>query len=65
VNGGPVERDCRNGIGYCGLYHRYILNTPKRVSFCGAFIAADMPIPSTDRVSTGSMIPSSQRRAVL
>src|SRR5690242_1839111 len=44
--------------------HAYILNTPKVVSGIGAFRAAARPRASTRRVSSGSMIPSSQRRAV-
>ncbi len=43
---------------------RYIRNTPNGVDGIGALRAADSPRPSTIRVSTGSMIPSSQRRAV-
>ena len=42
----------------------YILKTPKVVSGIGAFSAAEMPSASTRRVSSGSMIPSSQSRAV-
>jgi hypothetical protein len=38
--------------------------TPKTVSGIGALSAAEMPSASTLRVSSGSMIPSSQRRAV-
>lgn len=37
----------------------YILNTPKRVFFIGAFSAALRLSPRTIRVSAGSMIPSS------
>jgi len=44
--------------------HGYILNTPKVVSAMGAFSAAAIPRASTRRVSSGSMIPSSQSRAV-
>jgi hypothetical protein len=43
---------------------RYILKTPKRVSGIGALRAAEMPRPSTMRVSRGRMTPSSHRRAV-
>ncbi len=42
----------------------YIRKIPKVVSGMGAFRAAEMPSAITLRVSTGSMIPSSQRRAV-
>ncbi len=42
----------------------YIRKTPKRVSGMGAFSAALMPIASTRRVSSGSITPSSQSRAV-
>src|ERR1700730_5315853 len=44
-------------------YH--ILNTPKGVSGIGAFSDAAMPRASTVRVSRGSIMPSSHRRAVL
>ena len=37
---------------------------PNRVSGIGASSAAEMPSASTCRVSSGSMIPSSQSRAV-
>lgn len=40
-------------------HERYILNTPKRVFFIGAFSAALRLSPRTIRVSAGSMIPSS------
>jgi hypothetical protein len=43
----------------------YILKTPNFVSSGGAFIAAEIPNARTIRVSAGSMIPSSQIRAVL
>ncbi len=42
----------------------HIRNTPKRVSGIGAWSAASIPRDSTRRVSSGSMTPSSQRRAV-
>ena len=42
----------------------YIRKTPKRVSRGGALRAAESPSASTVRVSAGSMIPSSQRRAL-
>ena len=42
----------------------HMRKTPKVVSGIGAFSAAEMPSASTRRVSSGSMIPSSQRRAV-
>jgi RNA polymerase sigma factor (sigma-70 family) len=42
----------------------YIRKTPKVVSGIGAFNAAEIPSATTRRVSTGSITPSSQRRAV-
>ena len=42
----------------------HIRKTPNRVSGIGAWSAASMPIARTRRVSSGSMTPSSQRRAV-
>src|SRR6185437_5327636 len=42
----------------------HILKTPKGVGGISAFVAAESPRPSTRRVSTGSITPSSQRRAV-
>ena len=42
----------------------HMRNTPNRVSSMGAFRAAEMPRPSTMRVSRGSMTPSSHSRAV-
>src|SRR5688572_22137232 len=42
----------------------HILNTPKRVSGMGAWRAASRPNVRMRRVSSGSMTPSSQRRAV-
>ncbi len=42
----------------------HIRKTPKRVSPIGAWRATSIPIARTRRVSSGSMIPSSQRRAV-
>ena len=65
-------------IGYAGasprvecgldcLGHRsscYMRKTPKRVSGIGARSAAAKPKASTRRVSTGSMMPSSHKRAV-
>ena len=43
----------------------YILKTPRFWSGKGALMDAAIPRPTTSRVSTGSMMPSSQRRAVL
>ena len=43
---------------------RHIRNTPKRVSCSGLFSAAESDSPSTRRLSAGSMIPSSQSRAL-
>jgi len=42
----------------------YIRNTPKRVSSIGALSAAEIPNPSTMRVSAGSITPSSHSRAL-
>jgi hypothetical protein len=42
----------------------YIRKTPNFVFGMGALTAAASPRPSTMRVSAGSMMPSSQRRAV-
>ena len=42
----------------------HIRKTPNRVSGIGAWSAASIPIARTRRVSSGSMTPSSQRRAV-
>jgi hypothetical protein len=42
----------------------YIRKTPNVVSGIGALSAAEIPNASTRRVSSGSMIPSSQSRAV-
>ena len=42
----------------------YMRKTPNRVSGMGAFKAADKPRAKTRRVSRGSIMPSSQRRAV-
>ena len=46
------------------LSRRYIRKMPNFVSGIGAFSAAEIPSASTRRVSSGSMIPSSQSRAV-
>ena len=45
--------------------HGYMRKTPKLVSGIGAFREALMPSARTVRVSSGSMMPSSHRRAVL
>ncbi len=42
----------------------YIRKTPNCVRGCGALAAASSPMAMTRRVSSGSMMPSSQRRAV-
>src|SRR5215471_3691743 len=66
VNFRTVEDNKSNVLMDLDLQHgSHIRNTPKRVSSCGAFIAAEIPRARTLRVSRGSMIPSSQRRAVL
>ena len=46
-------------------YNPYIRKTPNGVSGMGAFSEAAMPSARTVRVSRGSMMPSSQIRAVL
>ena len=43
----------------------HIRNTPRFCSGKGALMDAAIPKPTTVRVSTGSMMPSSHRRAVL
>ena len=57
---------CRSGIshGNVGRVSTYIRKTPNLVSPMGAFSAADRLNARTVRVSDGSMMPSSQRRAV-
>jgi hypothetical protein len=47
-----------------GRYMAYIRKMPNFVSSAGAFMEAEMPRPSTRRVSAGSMMPSSHRRAL-
>src|SRR5215211_2434557 len=47
-----------------GVAHGYILKMPNSLSGIGAFSAAEIPKARTRRVSSGSMIPSSQSRAV-
>src|SRR3546814_3752594 len=48
-----------------GLEHRHhILNTPNPRSLTGAFSVVVKASPSTSRVCTGSMMPSSHNRAV-
>ena len=47
-----------------GAEHRHIRNRPNRLGSMGALRAADRPRPRTMRVSAGSMMPSSQSRAV-
>src|SRR3546814_15696736 len=48
-----------------GLEHRHhILNTPNPRSLTGAFSVVVKTSPSTSRVCTGSMMPSSHNRAV-
>lgn len=42
----------------------HILNTPNVVGGIGAFNDAEIASPSTSRVCTGSMMPSSHSRAV-
>ena len=59
---GATDADDVSGLGRTPLPH--MRNTPKLVSGTGALAAAARPSPSTRRVSSGSMIPSSQRRAV-
>ena len=52
------------GNGNLGRVITYIRKTPNLVSPIGAFSAADRLNARTVRVSAGSMMPSSQRRAV-
>ena len=50
-----------------GKHHRlwrYMRKTPNRVGSIGALSAAERESPKTMRVSDGSMIPSSQSRAL-
>ena len=62
-NDGTVTGDRQRwGLLVC---HGHMRKTPKDVSGMGAFKAALMPRASVVRVSSGSRIPSSQRRAVL
>src|SRR5579862_2230683 len=56
----PRILDCDRHIFADG----HIRNTPKRVSRGGAYAAHSSPIASTWRVSSGSITPSSQSRAV-
>ncbi len=59
-----VESSCAYGVHGNGHIAPHILNTPKRVSGIGAFSEAEMERPRTSRVWAGSMMPSSQSRAV-
>src|SRR5262249_50829247 len=63
----PVQRQRRDAIVDGGKevgHASYILKTPKRVGSIGALSAAEIPRPSTMRLSAGSMTPSSQIRAL-
>src|SRR5579872_784239 len=62
----PVEPEGRDPLGNLSrdLAHRYIRNTPKRVSSIGALRAAARPRPSTRRLSAGATMPSSHSRAL-
>jgi hypothetical protein len=61
---GPVESQRGDRAVACQADGAHIRNTPKVVSGTGAYAAAAMPRASTRRVSAGSMMPSSHRRAV-
>src|ERR671910_68051 len=67
---GATRVDVRSDVNHADsfpkpeTYNTYILNIPKFVSSAGAFAAAERPRARTIRVSTGSMIPSSQSLAV-
>ena len=50
--------------GMTAMLPAHIRKTPNRVSGIGAWSDASMPIARTRRVSSGSMTPSSQSRAV-
>jgi len=56
------DEDGGEGPGHRWMPH--IRNRPKRVSSTGALRQADRASPSTRRVSSGRMMPSSQSRAV-
>ena len=62
--GGAKPAACGPSAARQPLAPAYMRKTPNVVSGTGAFAAAASPSPSTRRVSRGSMIPSSQRRAV-
>ena len=62
--GGPL-RGTEKPFGIKGeAAASYILKMAKRSFSIGAFIAVDKAMPSTRRVSSGSMMPSSHRRAL-
>src|ERR1051326_1589140 len=63
-----THRRYKNFCVFCAFFwlrHPHILKTPNFVSAGGAFMAAEIPNARTMRVSAGSMMPSSQIRAVL
>ena len=60
---GTVQREDRDSV-FLFDTQAHMRNTPKRVSLAGALRAADKASASTMRVSAGSMMPSSQSRAV-
>lgn len=55
---------CQAGLRSARADELYILNTPKRVFFIGAFSAALRLSPNTRRVSAGSIMPSSHSLAL-
>ena len=61
---GPVEGQRGDRAVACEADRAHIRNTPKVVSGTGACAAAARPSARTRRVSAGSMMPSSHRRAV-
>ena len=64
VRRGSAAASAATGAGPAAASVAYILKTPNVVSGMGAFRLAAMPSASTRRVSAGSMMPSSQSRAV-
>ena len=64
VRRGSAAASAAAGAGPAAAPVAYILKTPNVVSGMGAFRLAAMPSASTRRVSAGSMMPSSQSRAV-
>ena len=61
---GDVLQDQGIGHGVPAILWPYIRNRPKRVGAIGALSDAEIARPKVMRVSAGSMMPSSHRRAV-